>query len=69
MPLQIFARSEASRKPDIGGITGRRLVDVGAAGIRQAEHPGDLVVRLARRVVNGRAELDRAVDNALDLKQ
>ena len=35
MPLQIFARGEASRKPDIGGIAGRRLVDVGAAGIRQ----------------------------------
>ena len=45
----------SSRLPR-GNAIARRAVDVRAAGERQSEHPRDLVERLPRRVVDGRAE-------------
>ena len=47
----------------------RGLVDRRAAGIGQAEHPGHLVVGLAGRVVDGRADLGDLPGQIVHLQQ
>ena len=58
MPDEVLARGQPAGEPHVGRIPGRRPVDRRSARIRQPEQPGDLVVRLPGRVVDGRTELD-----------
>ena len=56
VPLEVAPAGQAAREVDGDLAVAGRAVDVGTAGEGQAEQPGDLVERLAGRVVDGGAE-------------
>ena len=71
VPLQVAAAGEPAREVDRTTLLplARRPVDLRPAGERQPEQPGDLVERLARRVVDRGAERLDAAGDVLDPEQ
>ena len=70
VPLEVAARGEAAREVDRHRGAGRRgPVDVRPAGERQPEQPGDLVERLAGRVVDGGAHRLDGAGHVVDPQQ
>ena len=65
MAFQILRRGQPTWETDTVGAAGGRFVDMRATRVGQPEHPSDLVVRLACRVVDRRAELDNVVGNVI----
>ena len=70
VPLQVAAAGEPAREVDGDRAAGGgRAVDVGAAGERQPEQPGDLVEGLPGGVVDGLAERLDGGGDVLDAQQ